>query len=191
MKKRIFAMAVIMICISILASTTLAYFTDVGTARNVITSGGIVISLVEQQLVGDELVDYPNGPISVLPGRHVSKIVSVKNLDQTAWIRMRYTVTVMDAAGDPMEVPADELAQLIVIDADEENWTFRDGWWYCNEAVNSREVTAPLFESVDFATTMGNSFQGGTVYIDVIAQAVQQANNGATVLDAAGWPEEA
>ena len=189
MKKRIFAFAVMLICLSVLASTTLAYFTDVGTARNVITSGGVSIQLVEQQLVGDRLVDYPNQPIAAMPGKVVSKIVTVKGLEQAAWIRMNYTVTVLDAAGDAMEIPAAELEKLIVIAADAENWTYRDGWWYCNQPVSAGESTKPLFDKVTFSLDMGNAYQESTVYIDITAQAVQKANNGETVLDAAGWPE--
>ena len=190
MKKKIFAMAVMLICISILASTTLAYFTDVGTTRNVITTGGIKIALVEQQLVGNQLVDYPDEPIPVMPGQTVSKIVSVKGVDQPAWIRMRFDVTFYDKNGKVMEVTATELEKLVLIATDGENWTFRDGWWYCNQAVTPGESTKPLFESVEFAKNMGNRYQESTVHVDVTAQAVQQANNGSTVLEAVGWPED-
>lgn len=190
MKKRILAVAVAMICVSVLASATLAYFTDADTARNVITSGGIKISLVEQQLADGQLVDYPGEPISVMPGKTVSKIVSVKALDQAAWIRMRFAVTVFDAAGKVMEIPAEELAEGIIIATDSENWTYRDGWWYCNDALNPGESTKPLFEEVSFSLTeMDNAYQKATVVVDVTAQAVQKANNGTTVLEAAGWPE--
>ena len=188
-KKKIVAIAVLLICLSILATTTLAYFTDSAVARNVITSGGIRIALLEQQRVGEELVDYPDEPIPVMPGTSVSKIVTVKSLDEAAWIRMSYTVTIFDAAGEPMEVPASELEDLVVISTDGESWTYEDGWWYCEKAIKAGESTTPLFDTVDFANNMGNQYQECTVYIDVTAQAVQQANNGATVLDAAGWPE--
>ena len=43
-------------------------------------------------------------------------------------------------------------------------------------------------EKVIFDTDMGNEFKSSTVTIDVQAQATQVANNGATVLEAAGWP---
>ena len=102
---------------------------------------------------------------------------------------MRFEVTVYDAAGDAMEVPAGELEKLIIIATDGENWTFHDGWWYCNEAVAAEESTKPLFEKVRFSQDMDNTYQGSTVYIDVTAQAVQKTNNGESVLDAAGWPE--
>ena len=191
MKKRIFALAVVLTCLSILASTTLAYFTDIGTARNVITSGGIGIELIEQQLVGGTLQPWPETPVPVMPGTAVSKIASAKNLEQPAWIRMNYTVTVYDAAGKTMDVPAGELAEVIVIDANDDAWTQKDGWWYYKAAVNTGETTAPLFEEVVFSGPyMDNKYQNCTVTVDVTAQAVQKANNGATVWEAKGWPEE-
>lgn len=190
MKKRIFALAVVVICLSILASTTLAYFTDIGTARNVITSGGIGIEVVEQQLVDNTLQPYPSQPIPVMPAATVSKIVSVQNSKQAAWIRMGYTVTVFDADGKEMALPAGDLNKVILIAPNSDNWTLKDGWWYYTDAVKAGDMTKPLFEEVVFSgPDMGNKYQNCTVVIDVTAQAVQYANNGTTVLDAVGWPE--
>ena len=36
---------------------------------------------------------------------------------------------------------------------------------------------------------MGNEYQGATATVDVLAQAVQTAHNGDTVVDAQGWPK--
>ena len=190
MKKRIFALAVVLTCLAILASTTLAYFTDIGIARNVITSGGIDIRIVEQQLVDGNLVDYPGEPILVMPDTAVSKIVSVQNTDEPAWIRASYTVTVYDIEGKPMDIPAEELATVIGIAPDTTNWTMKDGWFYYNTAVKTGETTHPLFEEVVFSGPhMDNKYQNCTAVIDIDAQAVQTANNGDTVWNALGWPE--
>lgn len=190
MKKRIFAMAVVLICISILASTTIAYFTDVGTARNVITSGGIEVNVVEQQLVNGVLRPYPGKLIPVMPAATVSKIVSVQSIGQAAWVRVSCTVTVYDAEGKEMEIPASELAKVIVIEPDSANWTPKDGWWYYNAPIKSGDTTEPLFEEVVFSgPDMDNKYQNCTVEIVVTAQGVQQANNGTTVMEALGWPE--
>lgn len=190
MKKRIFAVAAVLICLSVLASTTIAYFTDTDIARNVITSGGIDIRIVEQQLVDGKLVDYPSEPIPVMPAATVSKIVSVQNMDETAWIRANYIVTVYDMDGNEMDVSADELEKVIMIDPDGTNWTEKDGWWYYNTVIASGETTKPLFEEVVFSGPyMDNKYQDCTVEIIVTAQGVQQANNGSTVMEALGWPE--
>ena len=190
MKKRIFALAVVMICLSVLASTTIAYFTDTDTAQNVITSGGIDIHIVEQQLVDGSLQPYPTESIPVMPATTVSKIVSVQNMDEPAWVRANYTVTVYDADGNKMDISAGELEKVIMIAPDGANWTQKDGWWYHNTAIGSGETTKPLFDEVVFSGPyMDNKYQDCTVEIIVTAQGVQQANNGSTVMEALGWPE--
>lgn len=190
MKKKMMSIAAIVICLSILTSGTLAYRTVADTARNVITSNGIGVELVEQQLVGDTLVEYPNKDIPVMPTAQISKIVSAKNNEAPAWIRMAYTMTVKDANGNTMNISQEELAKVILIDANDENWTEKDGWFYYNTAVGTDETTAPLFTQVEFSgPNMDNKYQQTTVKINVVVQAVQKANNGTTALDAAGWPE--
>lgn len=188
MRKRIFALAVVMICLSILASTTIAYFTDIGTARNVITTGGIEIEVVEQQQIGDNLQPYENPKIPVMPGTEISKIVSVLCVQQKAWIRANYVITVFDADNQVMEIPADELARIILISPDTNTWTQVDGWWYYNTAVETGATTKPLFEKVAFSgIDMDNRYQNCTVIIDIQAQAVQADNNGESVWEALGW----
>ena len=189
MKKKVLYIAIVVICLALITGGTYAYFTTSDTARNVITSGGIEVKVVEQQLVNGTLQPYPNQPIQVMPATTVSKIVSVQSTEQAAWVRMNFTLTVYDAEGKEMEIPADELAEGIVIDPDATNWTQKDGWWYYNTAVKGGETTKPLFEEVEFSGPhMDNKYQLCTVVIDVTAQAVQQANNGATVWEALGWP---
>ncbi len=189
MKKKFLYIAAIIICLSIITGSTYAYYTTSDTTRNVITSGGIDIEVVEQQLVGGILQPYPNQPIQVMPATTVSKIVSVQNMEQIAWIRANYTITVYDAEGKEMEIPDEELVKVIVIDPDTENWTQKEGWWYYNTASVSGETTEPLFEEVVFSgSDMDNKYQGCTVVIDVNAQAVQKANNGDVVMEALGWP---
>ena len=189
MKKKVLYIAIVVICLALITGGTYAYFTTSDTARNVITSGGIEVKVVEQQLVNGTLQPYPSQPIPVMPATTVSKIVSVQSTEQAAWVRMNYTLTVYDADGKKMEIPADELAKVIVIASDTANWTLKDGWWYYNTAVKGGETTKPLFEEVEFSGPhMDNKYQLCTVVIDVTAQAVQKANNGATVWEALGWP---
>ncbi len=191
MKKKMISIAAIVICLSILTSGTLAYRTVADTARNVITSNGIDVELVEQQLVGDTLVAYPNTEIPVMPTTEVSKIVSAKNNEAPAWIRMKYTMTVTDADNKILDISQEDLAKVILINTNDENWTEKDGWFYYNTAVNKDETTKPLFTEVTFSgPNMDNTYQQTTVKINVVVQAVQKANNGTTVLDATGWPEE-
>lgn len=192
MKKKLTIIAIVAICLAIISGGTLAYYTHTDTARNVITSGGIKVQIVEQQLVNGALQEYPaeDEAIQIMPGTSVSKIVSVKSLQQSAWIRMSYTLSVLDPEGKPMDVSAEELARIITIDTDSTSWTEKDGWYYYNAPLSSAdEGSKPLFTSVSFSgPNMGNEYQSCTLHIDVKAQAVQQANNGSTVTEAI-WPD--
>ena len=63
MKKKILYIAAIIICLSVITGGTYAYYTADGTARNVITTGGVNVKVVEQRLVDGTLHPYPNEPI--------------------------------------------------------------------------------------------------------------------------------
>ena len=50
-------------------------------------------------------------------------------------------------------------------------------------------TTEYLFSSVKFSESMDNMYQYSKAIIEVTAQATQVANNGDSVLEAAGWPK--
>ena len=184
MKKKIFAIAVIVLCLSILAGGTLAYFSTTDTARNVITSGFVEIELIEKHIdeSGAE-IDFPDEPIAgVMPGSKVSKIVSVTNTGADAWIRVLVEKKVTSAAGEGLNT------DVVTFQVDETKWLLKDGYYYYRIPVSPNESTDILFDEVYFSTAMGNEYQGCKTEIIVSAQAVQTANNGTTVEEAAGWP---
>ena len=207
MKKKIFTLAALAICATMLASGTLAYFTVKDKAHNVITSSKVGIELIEKtkDKNGAE-VDFPKEGISgVMPGDSVSKIVSVKNNGEaTAWIRV-WVNTAISEPGDPISNPTiKNLPLTINVDGkeipvvtytvDNTKWTYEDGYYYFNKPVELGNSTDILFEEVHFAKEMGNEYQNCKVMIDISAEAVQYANNpipdGGDVTDVKGWPAE-
>lgn len=197
MKKRIFAIAVIMICLAVIGYGTVAFFTDEAVAHNVVTTGGINIEIVETQrdeATGTE-VPYPDTALNgVMPGQSVSKIVTVKNKEQSseAWIRVMVNVTGQFADGTA--IMPDQL-RVISFEYNDTYWLYdaEEGYYYHKAPVDSGKQTAPLFKEVKFAPEMGNEFQNCTVCIDVSAEAVQVANNPipaeGDVTDIPGWPK--
>lgn len=191
MRKKVLSVAVLVICLSSLATATLAYFTDQDTARNVITSGAVKVAVVEQQQAAGSLVDYPAEPIVIMPGTTVSKIVTVKNQAARSFIRARLELTVKDSSGEVMEASFESLDDIITVTVNTDEWVQADGWWYYNRAVDTDQVTQPLMTSVIFdGSNMTNEYQSCTLEITVTAQAVQAANNASNALEALGWPEE-
>lgn len=187
MKKKLLAVAIIAICLSLLAYGTLAYFTAEGIAHNVITTGDIDIELQEW---ADEAKTTPfpaDGVSGVMPGTDVTKIVEVKNTGaNAAYIRVKVDKEIVLSEGT--EGTPD--AALMKIDFDETYWTpGEDGFYYYRNALEPGAVTEPLFASVSFDSSMGNLYQNSTAKVDVTAYAVQVANNGDSAAEANGWPE--
>ncbi|MBQ4642501.1 MAG: hypothetical protein IJB47_07840 [Oscillospiraceae bacterium] len=194
MKRKLFTLATIVICLSILAGGTFANFTAEGTAHNVITSGKVDVELREWADDGMEK-PFPDKPVPVMPGTEQTKIVQVENVGTaSAYVRV---LVEKKFDGEPGFVGDTD---LIGIDFDTTNWTANtesDGktYYYYKEALAGGATTAPLFKKVTFnGPDMGNEYQNRKAYVNVYVMAVQAANNpvpdGGTVADdVQGWPE--
>ena len=184
MKKKIAAAALIVSMLSISAMGTLAYFTDTGIAHNVITSGKVDITLIDDtEEIGKP---FPDGGITnVMPGTSVSKIVGVKNeeVSADAWVRLLVNTEFVEGLDE--EVVSMYLSERW--EKSDEKVTINgkeyDAYTY-KEVLEPNTYTEPLFEEVKFAPVMGNEYQNSTLHIDVNAQAVQADNNPSIT----GWP---
>ena len=181
MKKKLFSLAVICICLSVVSAGTLAYYTANETAHNVITSGNVDIELLETTDDGTAFANVTG----VMPGTDVSKIVRVKNIGSNdAYIRVQVEKAIQLAAGQTGEVDLN----LLTLDYNNTDWTEREGYYYYNKVLAPKATTEPLFTKVAFSDAMGNIYQNSTASVYVYAQATQTANNGENVFEANGWP---
>ena len=192
MKKKILLVAVTAMCIAILASGTLAFFTAEDVVHNVITTSSVNIEIEEwQHQVGNP---YPDAPIRVMPSVTVSKIATIKNLDAEAFIRAKFDVVITREDGSVMQLAPETLASIITLTMNGEDWLRKSGdgvWWYYNDSVAPGDSTEPFFTEVVFdGPNMTNEYQNCTVEVIVKAQGVQKANNGRDPLEASGWPAE-
>lgn len=182
MKNKLFVIAIAALVLATLAAGSLAYFSDEVTTHNVITTGGVDIELLEW---ADADKTEPFADLDgILPGAAVTKIAEVKNTGEAdAWVRVSVTKAIeLSRQGTPDTA-------LVKLDLNTTEWTDgKDGYLYYNAPVKPGDVTAPVFTTVTFDTAMGNEYQNATATVTVSAEAVQTANNGATALDAAGWP---
>ncbi len=194
MKKKLLYAAAVLLCLSILGGTTLAYFSDSAVAHNVITSDGVQIALVEEMLdPSGNRVPFRNQS-GLLPGQTASKIVSVKNLEAESWIRVKVTKSVTAADGKKLD------DRYVTMDFSSD-WLHAGDYYYYTKPVSPGAATTDLFTQVHFdGPGMTNDYQSSSVGIYITAQAVQTANNlpegGARELTAAnlsqvkGWPSE-
>ena len=122
-----------------------------------------------------------------MPGDTADKIVYVENTgDNAFYTRIKLKNSIV-AAGEGASLDFDK----VQLNIDTTNWVLgADGWYYCQSAVGKGENTPPLFTQVTFSPNMSNGYMDAKVSIEVVAQAVQKANNGDAVWQAAGWPAE-
>ena len=185
MKKRLFLLAVLALMLSAAAAGTAAYFSVKGDTANSITMGNVKMLLHDETADGKAFPE--NGLNGLMPGEKAGKVVYVENTgDNAFYSRIKLENTVTPEKGDAK--PGLDKIQLNI---DTANWQLgADGWYYYKSAVEKGGKTAPLFTEVTLASNMGNDYMNASVRIKVTAQAVQQANNGGTAWQAAGWPVE-
>ena len=198
MRKKLFALAIVVICAAIAAMGTIAYFTTSETTTNVITTGKVDIAL------GTDVTNVKDIPV-VMPGVTLQQPVTVTNQPGAAEAYIRVKVEVeLTKAGETTAVSPEELAGLVTLTSASGDWVGKGGWWYytknngvlaatpADAADAERSSTTPLQLNIRFSgSAMGNEYQNAAGKIRVYAQAVQVKNNpGETALSAMGWPEE-
>ena len=182
MKRRVLILSALAMLAALFAAGTIAYFTAEGQAHNVITTGGVEIAV--QEWADMEKTKPFENLTGVMPNAAVTKIAEVKNTGASdAWIRVKVEKNIqLQGEG----TPDTGLVELTLNTAD---WTEKDGYYYYNAALEPGQTTEPLFTAVHFAKTMSNMYQESRAILQVNAFATQTAHNGASALDAAGWPE--
>ncbi len=181
MKRKLLILSVLAICIATLTTGTLAFFTYEDKAHNVITTGGVEIA-VQEWADKEKQTPFENLD-GIMPSMSATKIAEIKNTGASAaWVRVKVEKNIqLQGNGTPN-------TDLVELNLNTTEWTEQDGYYYYNNALKPGEVTEPIFTAVTFDASMGNEYQHATVSVDVSAQAVQTANNGAAATAAQGWP---
>lgn len=152
----------------------LAYFTDFEEALNTITMGKVDITLDENMTDPgnpDSEIPFEN-PDHVMPGDKISKIVTVTNEKDSAYIRIK--VEYPTTEGDPQLT----YANLGGYDADKWERVSVDAntdYFYYKTAVATNEVIK-LFDSVLIPAKWNNVMSLDSFSINVTAEAIQSAN---------------
>ncbi len=163
---------------------TLAYYSTVGKATNVITSGNISLAIHETTDTGAE---FPKDGVYVVPGSVVSKQVSVENVcEHPFYLRVKMVYGANSASLNPSE--------CFKLNINTEKWLYYDGWYYYCVVLNPGQTTEYVFSQVEIiGSTINSNNIGDTLSLTVKAQAVQSENNpleNDNIFSAQGWPLE-
>ncbi|MBQ3088225.1 MAG: hypothetical protein IJC36_01190 [Clostridia bacterium] len=183
-KFKIFVASLVATIMALINASTLAYYSTVGKATNVVTSGNIQFIIHETTDQGKE---FPKEGVYIVPGDIVSKKVSIESdCEHPFYLRVKMVYGV-----DSKELTAEDCFKLNI---DEEHWVLHDGWYYYTGIVNPGETTPNVFSHVEIVgSKVDNSYLGKTLTLTVKAQAVQSENNplnDGKTYTASGWPAE-
>ena len=184
LKLRLTAIALIALIITLLTQGSLAYYTTVGKATNVVTSGNIQFIIHEKTDSGE---DFPVDGVYVIPGDVVSKRVTVESdCEHPFYLRVKIVYGI-----NSVELPADDCFKLNI---NEEYWQLHDGWYYYKGVVEPGQTTPYVFSHVEIVgSQVSNEYIGKTLTLSVVAHAVQSENNpveGTDTFNAFGWPAD-
>ena len=183
-KIKIFVVALVAALMAFVSTSTLAYYSIVGKATNVVTSGNIQFIIHETTDQGKE---FPREGVYIIPGDIVSKKVSIESdCEHPFYLRVKMVYGV-----NSQDLTAEDCFKLNI---NEEYWEFYDGWYYYKEVVDPGETTPDVFSHVEIVgSKVDNDYLGKTLTLTVKAQAVQSENNPITdgnTYTASGWPKE-
>ena len=181
-KSKLMLIALAAILVTVLTQPSLAFYTTIGRATNVVTSGAIALQIHEKTADGS---DFPAEGVYVIPGDIVSKQVSVENVcSHPFYLRVKLVSGSTNQALTPDE--------CLKLDIDTANWTLRDGYYYYNRILQPGETTETLFTQVEIVGSKVDQTHGGsTLSLTVNAYAVQSEHNPADFpWEASGWPAD-
>ena len=183
-KAKCTVVALVAIALTFLSQGTIAYYSTVGKATNVVTSGNIQFIIHEKTDAGTE---FPQEGVYIVPGDIVSKQVSVESdCRHPFYLRVKIVYGI-----DSQELSAENCFKLNI---NEEYWELHDGWYYYKGIVNPGETTPNVFSHVEIVgSKVDNSYIGKTLTLTVKAHAVQSENNpisDGNTFTASGWPRE-
>ena len=184
LRLKFLTIAYIAIAFTFITQNTQAYYSSVGTATNVVTSGNIKLMIHEMT---DQGTEFPKEGVYIVPGDIVSKKVSIENVcEHPFYLRIKIVYGI-----DSQELSSEDCFTLNI---NLDNWELYDGWYYYKGIVQPGQTTPDIFSHVEIVgAKVDNSYIGKTLTLTVNAQAVQSENNPLkdyNTYTASGWPKE-
>lgn len=159
---------------------TLAWFTDVETATNVVTVGNVDIKLSEtgegEGITGGTGLDY-----DVMPGKVYDKTVTIGNVGNDAYVRAIITVSGSEVITDGLLSDAEDAISFGALDENAEWKANKDGSVSCTvnyDGIFAEGTKDPwtLFTNFNIPSSWGNQYENAEFNIMVEAQAIQVDN---------------
>ena len=192
MKKRkttiLIAFAAVLAILGITCS--LAFYVASTDTRNLITFGNLELKINETELdsQGNEIAFDASKKVKLNKKNQLSRIIRFENIgDEPMYIRACLSLPGVDMNGRPLG----ELDEVTAYTLNENDWIYKDGWYYYKEVLEPESESEALITGVEFdINQISSRYNGGDFDLDVYVQGVQSKNNEHTdILSVKGWPE--
>lgn len=190
MKKKVALGAAAVALVGTLAvGGTLAWFTDTETATNVVTMGEVDIALYEDGtpsngqdggVTSNEGLSYSD----IVPGDVLAKKITIKNLEQPAYVRAKITISGSEKVLKALE--DSDSTSNILIDGTTTTWSKNaDGTYTAtltysdsdSDNIMDKNEEWTVLSKFTIPTSWGNEFVKENFNIKVVAEAIQAEHN--------------
>lgn len=183
-KLKLAVISLVAILLTFFTQASLAYYTTIGRATNVVTTGDIRFIIHETT---DQGTPFPEEGVYIVPGDVVSKQVTIESdCEQPFYLRVKL---VYGVDGEALSTE-----ECFRVNVNEDHWQLVDGWYYYKGIVEPGQTTPYVFSQVEIVgSEVDNSYLGKTLTLSVVAQGVQSVHNpvnGTNTYEASGWPAE-
>lgn len=195
MKKKIGLLGLVVVMVILGTMVASAYSPITYFTENVITTSNLDVQLNERIVTPEnELVDAEDAYYeNMVPGEDVNTVYTIENVGtMDMYVRVKFEMDVKSADGK--KIVNDE---LLVLSVASDEWVLDEDGWYRYTGIveaNQGELMTPFYSEL-LPISVGNEYEGATVVINAIVQAVQVDNNEydittESILDVVGWPME-
>ena len=174
MKNKKLIICLLILLIAIVGYGTYSLYTGKIDIKNIIKTGSVNLEVIE---------DQNQNNFRILPGDTLDKTIKIKNTgNHPLFVRAKVIITV-----DNDELTNNE----ITVNVDNTKWTYKEGYYYYNDILESNEISDYLFTKIYIdGVKINNNYLGKNFKIRVLTQGVQSENNGDSAIEAFGWPNE-
>lgn len=154
---------------------TLAWFTDTETATNVVTTGNVNISILENDEVKDDSgITFPGNKV---PGASLDKVVTVANTGANpAYVRVTLDVTGTNSDGSVLTDDQIALIKAAIKFPETSTWAADDNVYYYKGEVAPEGSTEALITGIEIPTTWDNNMTDLQFEVKIVAEAIQSEN---------------
>lgn len=177
-KKLILIVAIFIVLLGSLSITYTYYIIEENT-KSIITFGNVKLKLVEKELSNNgDYIDIANDSIDITNITKLNRIVKVKNVGNNPfYLRIKFDINGTSNAND-----------LIIIEPNE-NWQYKEGYYYYLNIVNPNEETNELMNEMMFdKQKIHEQLENNKFYLKIKAEAVQSEHNASDVTEVTNWP---